>query len=155
VRFSGVSALGVGVQIAVVAVLASACHVDYRAATLAGVATAIVHNFVWHRRWTWGDARAATGGRPYTGHAQRGDRGRPDAGDGRRAAGGTATAFARFVAANGLVSIGGNLAAMAVLVGGAHVPVVPANVAAIALCGLANFWLADRLVFGPRVRDAR
>jgi putative flippase GtrA len=59
------------------------------------------------------------------------------------------------VAANGLVSIGGNLAAMAVLVGGAHVPVVPANVAAIALCGLANFWLADRLVFGPRVRDAR
>jgi putative flippase GtrA len=63
--------------------------------------------------------------------------------------------FARFVAANGLVSIGGNVAVMTVLVGGAHVPIVPANAVAIALCSLANFWLADRVVFTRRDRESR
>jgi putative flippase GtrA len=141
-RFTGVGALGVGVQIAVIAWLANAWHVDYRSATLAGVAAAIVHNFLWHRHWTWGDVRAATGGRPYT------DDGQQDTGD-------TAMTFVRFVAANGLVSIGGNVAVMAVLVGGAHVPIVPANAVAIALCSLANFWLADRVVFTRRDRESR
>jgi putative flippase GtrA len=141
-RFCGVGALGIGVQIAVITWLANAWHVDYRVATLAGVAAAIVHNFLWHRHWTWGDVRAATEGRPYTD-------------DGRRAAGGTAATFGRFVAANGVVSLGGNAAVMIVLVGGGHVPVVPANVAAIALCGIANFWLADRLVFRGRDRTPR
>ncbi len=132
-RFSSVSALGVGVQLAVIATLASVGRVDYRAATLAGVAAAIVHNFLWHRRWTWGER-----------------------GHGRRATGDRAAmTFARFVAANGAVSLGGNLVVMALLVGGAHVPLVPANAAAIVLCGLANFWLADRLVFGRRDRESR
>jgi putative flippase GtrA len=141
-RFTGVGALGVGVQIAVIAWLANAWHVDYRSATLAGVAAAIVHNFLWHRHWTWRDVRVATGGRPYTD-------------DGRRDTGDTAMTFARFVAANGLVSIGGNVAVMTVLVGGAHVPIVPANAVAIALCSLANFWLADRVVFIRRDRESR
>jgi putative flippase GtrA len=146
-RFSGVSALGVGVQISVIAMLASAWHVDYRAATLAGVAAAIVHNFLWHRRWTWGDRRGAVA-------APRDDM-RVRRATTRVAPTGPAATFARFVAANGVVSLGGNAAVMIVLVGGAHVPVVPANVAAIALCGIANFWLADRLVFRGRDRTPR
>jgi putative flippase GtrA len=157
-RFSGVGALGIGVQIAVITWLANAWHVDYRVATLAGVAAAIVHNFLWHRHWTWGDVRAATGGRPYADDgrlATRADKGRPYTDDGRRDTGDTAMTFARFVAANGLVSIGGNVAVMTVLVGGAHVPIVPANAVAIALCSLANFWLADRVVFTRRDRESR
>jgi putative flippase GtrA len=144
-RFSGVSALGVGVQLAVVAVLATAWHLDYRAATLAGVAAAIVHNFLSHRRWTWGERRGAGDDARRRG----GPSGPPASAEPEGSALRTeaAATFARFVAANGVVSIGGNVAVMIVLVGGAHVPVVPANLAAIALCGVANFWLADRLVF--------
>jgi putative flippase GtrA len=158
-RFSGVGALGMGVQIAVIAWLANAWHVDYRAATLAGVAAAIVHNFLWHRHWTWGDVRAATGGRPYDGDGLQAtgyDDTDDDTGSGPWATGyRAAMTFARFVAANGLVSIGGNLVATTVLVGGAHVPIVPANAVAIALCSFANFWLADRVVFTRRDREPR
>jgi putative flippase GtrA len=118
-RFNGVGGLGIGVQLAVIAALAHFWRVDYRAATSAGVAAAIVHNFLWHRVWTWPD--------------------RHERGIG---------AFARFVAANGVVSLGGNMLVTTALVSGAHLAVVPANVGAIALCALVNFWLADRAVFG-------
>jgi putative flippase GtrA len=167
-RFSGVGALGIGVQIAVIAWLANVWRVDYRAATLAGVAAAIVHNFLWHRHWTWGERREAGGhdmgghkGRPYDGYGLQ-TTGYDDADDmrvrratTRVAPTGSGATFARFVAANGLVSIGGNVAVMTVLVGGAHVPIVPANAVAIALCSLANFWLADRVVFIRRDRESR
>ena len=56
-RFSGVGALGVGVQLAVLALCVDVLHVDWRVAVPLAVAAAVVHNFVWHQRWTWADRR--------------------------------------------------------------------------------------------------
>jgi putative flippase GtrA len=36
---------------------------------------------------------------------------------------------------------------MTLLVGGAGLPPVPANLVAIVVCSVANYWLADRVVF--------
>jgi putative flippase GtrA len=110
-----------GVQVGTIALLSGPCRADYRIATAAGVAAAVVHNYVWHRRWTWAD-REGAGRHP-------------------------CATLARFAAMNGAVSLAGNLAVMMVLVGGAGVPPVPANLVAIVVCSLVNYWLADRLVF--------
>jgi putative flippase GtrA len=118
--FGSVSAIGVGVQLAAIALL-SALGWHHAAATAVGVGAAVLHNFAWHRAWTWND------------RSPRGDRVLP--------------ALARFAAGNGLVSLIGNLALMHAFVGLAGLPVVLANLLAIALCGLVNFGIADRLVF--------
>jgi len=118
VVFNVVGALGVVVQLASFALLTGAGHVHYMTATSIAVAAAVAHNFVWHRWWTWGDRRTQM-----------------------------RVALLRFTLTNGLVSLGGNLGVMATLVSGADVPPVPANVVAIALCGLLNFWLGETFVF--------
>ena len=51
--------------------------------------------------------------------------------------------FVRFALANGVVSLAGNMTVMLVLV-----DPLPANLVAIGICGLLNFWTSDRLVFG-------
>jgi putative flippase GtrA len=123
VRFNAVGAAGIAVQLSALWLLTGVAHVHYIPATIAAVTLAVVHNFVWHRRWTWGD---------------RDLRGRPMA------------LFARFAAANGAVSLLGNLAAMTALVSvGALTPVV-ANGVAIALTGALNFWVGDAVVFRGR-----
>lgn len=119
-RFNTVGALGVGVQLGLLALLTGVFAVGYLSATVLAVGGAIGHNFAWHAVWTWSDRHGTA---PLT------DR------------------FARFVVANGVVSLAGNLVVMVALVGGLGVPVVPANVAAIGACGLVNFWLGDRFVF--------
>jgi putative flippase GtrA len=53
----------------------------------------------------------------------------------------------RFQLSNGMVSICSNLILMRVLTGWAGIPAVPANLAAIAITSVLNFWLADRWVF--------
>jgi putative flippase GtrA len=53
----------------------------------------------------------------------------------------------RFHFANGLVSILSNLALMKLFTGIMHIGPVPANLAAIAITSLVNFFLGDRWVF--------
>ncbi len=120
VRFNAVGAAGMGVQLGILWLLADIAHVHYMLATPVAVAMAVVHNFVWHWWWTWHD------------HA--------DASD-------LAAAFVRFAAANGVVSLSGNLGVMATLVSGAHIEPVVANGVAIGVCGLLNFWLGHAFVF--------
>jgi hypothetical protein len=55
--------------------------------------------------------------------------------------------FLRFAGANGLVSLVGNLFIVAILVEAAGLDVVLANVVAVAICGLLNFQIGDRVVF--------
>ena len=119
-RFISVGALCVGVQLAALWLLTTFGGVNYFVATLLAVGLAIVHNFLWHIRWTWRDRRQPAGALPM---------------------------FARFVAANGIVSFAGNAIVMAALTGRAGLPPVPANVIAIGACALVNFWLGDRVVF--------
>ena len=53
-RFNAVGVLGFAVQLAVLALLVHG-GVHYLAATAIAVEAAILHNFLWHERWTWAD----------------------------------------------------------------------------------------------------
>jgi putative flippase GtrA len=119
-RFNAVGTAGIAVQLAALWLLADVAHLHYLLATPAAVALAVLHNFAWHWQWTWHD------------RAQPGE---------------LLSAFARFAAANGAISLAGNLAVMTTLVSGAHVAPVAANAVAIVVCGLLNFWLGDAVVF--------
>ena len=122
-RFNVVGALGIVVQLSTLAVLTELARLDTLPATFIAVSAAIVHNFIWHHRWTWRERARSVG--------------RVD------------QAFLRFLTANGVVSIVGNMTTMALLTEVAGLPPVPANVVAIAVTGLVNFFVADRLVFWP------
>ena len=119
-KFGAVGLIGSGVQLAVLAVLVT-CRVNYLVATALAVETALLHNYAWHRRWTWAD-RERTSGR-----------------------------LLRFHLANGLVSLGSNLIWMRALTGFWGIPAVPANLLAIAATAVLNFLLGDRWVFVKRV----
>lgn len=119
-RFWLVGLGGIAAQMASLYGLTAALGLHYAAATVVAVGVALVHNFLWHRAWTWMDRDLSA----------------------------PLPAFARFVAANGLISILGNVGVMWVLVGLSGMPAVPANAIAIGVCGLANYWMADRVVFG-------
>jgi putative flippase GtrA len=123
VRFSAVGAAGIGVQLGALWLLTAIVHVHYVPATCAAVALAILHNFAWHRRWTWAD-------RPCDGHV-------------------TET-FLQFAAANGIISMLSSVVLTTAFVSLADVPPVGANAAAIAVAGLLNFRVGDMAVFRDR-----
>jgi putative flippase GtrA len=51
-KFSTVGIAGTGVQLLALALLLK-LHMNYLAATVLAVETALVHNYLWHQRWTW------------------------------------------------------------------------------------------------------
>src|SRR2546428_11391195 len=53
-KFNFVGLIGIGVQLLVLALLKSGLHLNYLLATALAVETAVVHNFLWHERFTWG-----------------------------------------------------------------------------------------------------
>ena len=63
--------------------------------------------------------------------------------------------FLRFQMANGLISLIGNLVLMRLLVGSVRLPVLWANLGAIAACAALNFVASDRLVWKPLLPDNR
>jgi putative flippase GtrA len=121
-KFNLVGAIGIGVQLGTLSLLVSGLGVGYLAATAIAVEAAVLHNFVWHERYTW---------------AGRG-------GSGWRAA---AMRLVRFHAGNGAVSLAGNLLLMRLLVGTLELPYLAANGATILACGLVNFAIGEWLVF--------
>jgi len=60
-KFNAVAGLGIGVQLGVLALLAGACGINYLAATVIAVETAVLHNFAWHERYTWPTAHPSGG----------------------------------------------------------------------------------------------
>jgi len=122
-KFNFVGGIGIGVQFAALFVLKGLLHMDYLAATAVGVEAAVVHNFVWHQRFTWAD-RVRPSWRT------------------------SIPRFLRFNLTTGAVSILGNLALMRLMVGAGHVNYLVANAIAIALCSIANFLVSDGWVFG-------
>ena len=120
--FNVVGIMGVGVQLITLAMLLGWSTMDYLPATALAVEAAILHNFVWHERWTWVDRT--------TSH---------DSGK-----------FARLLRFNltiGALSIGQNLLFMELLVGWLEIHFLLANLMAIAFCSVLNFVASDRLVF--------
>lgn len=119
VKFSAVGAGGVIVQAATLAVLLRLTGMHYLAATALAVEAAILHNFAWHRRWTWAERRAS----------------------------GVLLTLLKFNATNGAVSLIGNLMLMLLFAGVLSLNPQVANLISIVVCSLMNFALADRFVF--------
>jgi len=124
-RFNVVGAIGIVVQITMLALLVRVAGLHYEIATPLAVETAIIHNFLWHRHWTWRDRPAVAGTRLSC----------------------ALKMLLKFNLANGMLSIAGNILLMRLLVGGIGLGVIEANLATIALCSLINYLLADRIVF--------
>lgn len=121
-RFNLVGALGLVLQLLVVALLARTTA--WPAALCAAIAVAITvsHNFVWHVHYTW----------PITSGNHRARR--------------LARKWVLFNAGNGAISIAGNALVTAALSAiGWHV--VLASAAGVAVTSLINFAVCDRLIF--------
>jgi putative flippase GtrA len=128
-KFNAVGGIGIGVQLAALAIFRSWLKLDYLLATGLAVEIAVIHNFLWHERFTWADRPAR---RPVQ----------------------SLVRLAKFNASNGTVSIVGNLILMRFLVGELQFNYVVSNVVAIVLCSLANFLLGDRFVFDAKNNPA-
>ena len=125
-RFACVGAAGFVVQVAALHTLAAA-GLSYPFATALAVEAAILHNFLWHERWTWA-------GRPVEGRLVR---------------------LIRFNGSTALISIVGIVALMALFVGRLHLPLLPATLLAVLTLSVANFLSADRLVFTTKLTCRR
>jgi putative flippase GtrA len=119
--FGAVGAMGLLVQLACFRALQDLLGLHYLVAATLAVELAVLHNFVWHLHWTWGDRAGAPGG--------------------------LLGRLVRFHLTNGAVSIAGNLVLMIVLVEEAGMPSLLANLTAVAVCAGANFVASDLVVF--------
>lgn len=117
-----VGGIGIVVQLGALALFRSALHFNYLLATALAVETAVIHNFLWHERFTWKD-------RPSTHRRQ------------------SLARFIKFNGTNGVVSIAGNLLIMRALVGQFRMNYMPANLIAVTVCSLLNFLLSEWVVF--------
>ena len=124
-RFNVVGAMGVAVQLAALALFSRLAAGHYLLATAAAIEIALLHNFVWHLRFTWRD---------------------------RRDDAAMLSQLMRFHLSNGLVSMLGNLVLMRILVHEARVPLLVANGIAILCCSVVNFCLGDGWAFAARAR---
>ena len=129
-RFNAAGMLGVVVQLAVLHGLTRFAGVNYMLATVVGVEAAVLHNFLWHERYTW---RIRTELDPKS----------------------SLRRLVQFNLSNGVVSLVGNVLLMRALVGWFGMPVVAANVCAIGACSTLNFLIAEWFVFvaKPQAND--
>jgi len=122
-KFNLVGALGIAVQLTVLLGLKSGFHLNYLLATALAVETTVVHNFIWHERYTWAD-------RVHPSWQT------------------SLPRLLRFNLAAGGVSIAGNLGLMKIMVGLGHLNYLIANGVAIASCSLLNFLVSEEWIFG-------
>jgi putative flippase GtrA len=123
-RFYAVGLLGVPVQLCALAALTRCIGMNYVPATAVAVEIAVIHNFLWHDRWTWPGGTSS----------------------------GRVRRFWRFNVANGLVSVVSNVVVTKALVDAAGLPYLPANLIAILAASVANYIAADEMVFRPQGR---
>ena len=122
-KFNAVGAIGIAIQLGVLTLLKSALGLNYLLATGLAVEAAVLHNFIWHERFTWADRRAHT----------------------------SLSRLAKFNLTTGGLSILGNMIAMKLLVEIAGVEYLLANLLSIATCSILNFFVADRTIFVPEI----
>jgi putative flippase GtrA len=117
IRFNIVGVIGFALQLAVLLGL-EASGVPIAMATLIAVEAAVLHNFIWHERWTWAGM----------------------------VGGSCRVRLARFHVSNGLISLVGNALVTTALTQ-IGTPTIVASVAAVLMCALANFAAAHLWVF--------
>jgi putative flippase GtrA len=117
-KFNLVGGIGIAVQLLALVLLKAVLQVNYLVVTALAVETAVIHNFLWHERFTWADRTGAG-----------------------------FTRFLKFNLTTGLFSISGNLLLMKLLVGFGHLNYLPANGIAITACSVVNFLVSDGFVF--------
>ena len=117
-KFNLVGAIGICVQLATLALLRSGFGMNYLFATALAVEVTVIHNFLWHERFTWAERRASS----------------------------RLSRLVKFNLTTGTFSIAGNLL-FTKLLADSGVPILAANAISIALCSIINFFLNDRLVF--------
>ncbi len=123
-KFNAVGGVGILVQLGALALFKSGLKWPLDYATAAAVEIAVLHNFFWHERWTWGDRR----GRGQDSLAR----------------------LVRFNLTTGLLSILANVFFTRLLVGNFRVPYLAANLMAIAITSIGNFLVSEYVVFRPR-----
>jgi putative flippase GtrA len=126
-RFSIVGIGGFLLQMAALALFRRLCGVHYLLASAGALELTLLHNFLWHRRYTWRDRRADN----------------------------TLTQLARFHLSNGSVSLAGTLSIVRLLVNDMRVGLRAANTAAVLCCAAANFVLGNLWAFArPQMSGA-
>ena len=118
--FSVVAALGFVVQASVLLLLTSFAGLHLAAATAVGVQLAVLHNFVWHERWTWGD---------------------------RDRAAGLFTRLLRFNLVTGGISLIGTVALTTLYASALGAPIVIGNLLAVWTVGVINYLVLDRAMY--------
>jgi archaetidylinositol phosphate synthase len=118
IKFNAVGVMGMGVQLCTLTVLVHIFNMHYLWATALAVEAAILHNFLWHLKWTCSD--------------------RTEIGLG---------AFLRFNTTAGIVSIPGNALLAYVFVSSAALDPVLGNFLSILSLSVINFWFVTGLCF--------
>jgi putative flippase GtrA len=124
-RFNLVGAIGMAVQLGTLAALHRIAPAHILIDTAIAVELTLLHNFAWHTRYTWHD----------------------------RAGSSRTQQLLRFHAANGIVSLAGNIVLMRVFVQTLHVRFLVANLLAISCCALANFLASHCWAFAAKPSD--
>jgi putative flippase GtrA len=119
-KFNFVGLLGIGVQLATLALVKSVFELGDFLATALAVEAAVLHNFAWHEAFTWADRRS---NRPLA-------------------------RLIKFNLTTGAFSLVGNTGLTRLLTG-RGLPILLADGIAVALCSTVNFFLNDQLVFEP------
>ena len=119
-RFNAVGLAGIAVQLAALELFHDFLGMHYLWAAGLPVETAVIHNYCWHRRWTWAE-RECPG-----------------------------TRFPRFQYTTGVVSILGNLFGMRMMACFPGIPLLGANLLTVGVLYLFNWLAADRYVFRLR-----
>jgi putative flippase GtrA len=119
--FIVVGVAGYVLQTAVLWLLVGRVGLPVVPATLVATEAAVLHNFVWHMRWTWADRPVGPGA--------------------------MVMRLLRFNLANGGVSLAGGAALMALLVIVFGVHYLVANLVTVVACSVVNYLASDRWVF--------
>ena len=125
--YNAVGLMGMAVQLGALVALTELGRLNILVATALAVEIAILHNFVWHERWTWGDRLS---------HPRGGRWGR----------------LARFNLVAGTVSIAGTVLFTGLYATSLGLHYVVVNVMATASVSLVNFVANARLVFHQKER---
>lgn len=129
-KFNAVGAMGIVVQLVALVIFDSGLKLNYLVATALAVETAVLHNFIWHERWTWVERTRLSRGAVFS-------------------------RLLRFNFTTGAILILGNLLFMRVFVGWVHLPYLIGNMISIASCSILNFIVSDQLVFQPALWTPR